>query len=132
MTIAPTRWDASYPPSLWGGGAQPRTQVAPGDVVPDSDITSLPPAQWLAAVNDAYVGNPVTAWTTGQSATIATLVVHWAGGSWLDDPALLRMSVESEQEPEPDGDRDQETDPPSDPEPDPEPATTPTKAKKAT
>jgi len=84
MTIEAGYYDSSYPPSLFGPAPDPRMPVSPGQVVTNPVITGMPPAEWLGAINAAYVGVPVTTWTAGQSATVATLPVAWSGSAFVN------------------------------------------------
>ena len=77
-------WGQSYPPSVWGGGTPaPKVKVTVGSTVADPAITAGPPAGWLAAINAKYEGDPLTAWTAGQSATVATLPVAWDAAAFV-------------------------------------------------
>ena len=80
-------YDSSYPPSIYGPPEPPadtRMPVSPGQTVTNPVITGKPPAEWLASINSVYRGVPVTAWTAGQSATIATLPVAWDAAAWVN------------------------------------------------
>jgi hypothetical protein len=100
MSVEAGYYDSSYPPSLWDGSppADTRMPVSPGQTVTNPVITAMPPAEWLGAINNAYRGVPVTAWTAGQSATIATLPVSWNAAAWVD---FVAADPEPQADPEP-------------------------------
>jgi hypothetical protein len=83
--VAPGYYDQSYPPSVWGGG-QPaqKIKVTVASNHPDPAITALLPGQQLAAINAKYEGNPLTAWTAGQFATVAARQVAWNASAFAD------------------------------------------------
>lgn len=81
QNLALNQTDAFYwNGSSWVAGtpAIAGVAVAPGAVQADATIAALPAIQRVVAMTLAgYVGSPATHWTTGQSATIGGVVVHW-------------------------------------------------------
>lgn len=79
-------YDTSYPPSIYSPPEPPpdtRMPVAPNATVSNPVIEAMPPANQLAAINNAYVGNPATVWNVADKATIATNIVTWNGVAWV-------------------------------------------------
>ena len=63
-------------PGLPGGGASVQIIVTPGSV------------QTVPSTDPNVIASPLTAWTTGQSATFSDGVFHWSGTGWVAGAAL--------------------------------------------
>jgi hypothetical protein len=64
--------------------------VSVGATVTDAEVSAAPtPTEKAALVNAKYEANPLTAWTTGQSATIGGFVTSWNGTLWVAGAATL-------------------------------------------
>lgn len=79
--------------SIVVGGKQ---AVAVSAVVTDAEVAAASPgAPQVALINTKYEGTPKTAWTTGQSATIGSVVVHWSSTAFVAGAATFAVEDEN-------------------------------------
>jgi len=71
-----------------------RVIVSVGAVVSDAEVLAAPTdPEKLALVNAKYEANPLTAWTTGQSATIGGFITSWNATAWIAGAAAVMASA---------------------------------------